>query len=98
METYENLWGPMDQLDAPGRNRINRKHLWPYGPGQWMRWRWVAPQSAGRALPPICPSLPGHQLLDAKMAINGEFFWPIDSPHPQSLLVNISFGVIPLSL
>ena len=89
-------------IGSPDGNRINRKHLSPYGPGQWMRWRWVAPgkggihhwcqsfllnlealeslearncdanfpkkkrspQSVGRALPQICPSLPRSQWIN----------------------------------
>ena len=34
-------------IGSPDGNRINRKHLSPYGPGQWMRWRWVAPGKGG---------------------------------------------------
>ena len=50
MEIYGNLWNPMESygsIGSPDGNRINRKHLSPYGPGQWMRWRWVAPGKGG---------------------------------------------------
>lgn len=60
MEIYGNLWNPMESygsIGSPDGNRINRKHLSPYGPGQWMRWRWVAPGKGGILVPIVFAEL-----------------------------------------